>query len=53
MTNMKRRTFCIPDDLDKAVLELRKNDKYVGYTYGKIIRHLIAIGLQAEKSKNA
>lgn len=53
MTNMKRRTFCIPDDLDKAVLELRKNDEYVECTYGEIIRRLIVIGLQVEKSKNA
>jgi len=45
MTEMKRVTISVPDELDKAVLELRKKDEFVRDSYSEIIRKLLVAGL--------
>ncbi|GEM_PF-1450584 len=45
MTEMRRITISVPDDIDKAVLEMKKTDEFVRDSYSEIIRKLLAIGL--------
>lgn len=52
MTNMKRVTVAFPNDVDEAVLNLRKDDRFVKCSYSEIIRRLVVIGLQADEREN-
>lgn len=47
MTDMKRITVAFPDEIDRAVYELRKEDRFVKCSYSEIIRKLVALGLEA------
>lgn len=49
MTEMKRVTVSLPEEMDKKILELRKDDKFVRSSYSEIVRQLLLIGLQTEK----
>lgn len=53
MTGMKRITVAFPDDIDKAVYELRKDDRFVKCSYSEIIREMVALGIQADKEKRS
>ena len=53
MTEMRRVTISLPDDIDHKVLELRKNDDYVRLSYAEIVRRLLTLGLKAEARKKA
>lgn len=50
MTNMKRATVSIPDEIEIRVLELRKKDEYVRCSYSEIIRRLVIAGLESIKN---
>lgn len=52
MTEMKRVTISIPPELDKKILEMRKDDKFVRASYSEIVRTLIFAGLDFSKQKN-
>lgn len=41
MTDMKRITISLPDDLDAAVEALRKTERFARASYSEIIRHLV------------
>lgn len=45
MTDMRRITISIPDDIDKKVLELKKDDRFIRASYSEIVRTLILLGL--------
>ena len=51
MTEMKRVTVAIPDEIDKKILELKKDDKFVRYSYSKIVRMLLFAGMRAEEER--
>lgn len=51
MTDMKRISISLPEDLDSEILELRKKDRFVRCSYSEIVRKLLIIGLSAEKKK--
>lgn len=54
MTKMKRITVSFPDEVDSAVIALRKRDEYARCTYSEIIRRLVIIGLEFNRdSKQA
>lgn len=53
MTEMKRVTVSLPEEMDKKILELRKDDKFVRSSYSEIVRQLLLIGLQTEKDETA
>lgn len=53
MTEMKRITIAFPEDIDRAVYELRKDDRFVRCSYSEIIRKMVMLGIQAEKDKNS
>lgn len=45
MTNMKRVTVSIPDEVDKDIAELRKRSEFSNLSYSEIIRILVMRGL--------
>ena len=47
MTDMKRITVSVPDDIDQALVELRKQDGFERCSYSEIIRRLVRVGLSA------
>lgn len=48
MTDMRRITISVPQDMDDRVLALRKRKDYVRCSYSELLRRMIEIGLQAE-----
>lgn len=51
MTQMKRATISIPADLDAAIYELRKDERFARCSYSEIVRQLLAVGMKAKKRK--
>ena len=49
MTDMKRLSVSLPDDIDNALLELRKSDEYVRCSYAELIRIVLKRGLGIEE----
>ena len=48
MTNMRRVTIPIPDELDEKLLELKKTDEFVRCSYAEIVRILVRKALDLE-----
>lgn len=46
MTDMRRVTISLPDELDKKILELKRNDRFVRCSYSEIVRQLMEHGYQ-------
>lgn len=44
MTDMRRITVSIPDELDQMVLDMRKNERYARCSYSEIVRQMLEIG---------
>lgn len=51
MTEMKRVTISIPAELDKKIIEMRKQDEFVRSSYSEIVRTLIFAGLDSDKNE--
>lgn len=51
MTDMRRVTIAIPDDLDKRILELKKDDRFVRGSYAEVVRQILERGLSAVNSQ--
>lgn len=47
MTDMKRITISVPEDMEKAIYGLRKRDEYNRCSTSEVIRQLVEIGLQS------
>ena len=47
MTDMRRVTVPLPDELDRRILELKKDDKYIRLSYAEVVRQLLERGLEA------
>lgn len=47
MTNMKRVTFSIPDEMDRKILELRKDDRFIRCSYSELVRCVLLAGLSS------
>mgnify|MGYP002518919875 CR=1 FL=1 len=45
MTNMKRTTVSLPDDLAATIRSLKSSEEFRGRSYSEIIRRLVRIGL--------
>lgn len=52
MTDMRRVTIAIPDDLDKRILELKKDDRFVRGSYAEVVRQILERGLDIVKETN-
>lgn len=46
MTDMRRITIALPDEIDKKILELRKDDRFVRCSYAEIVRQILERGLK-------
>lgn len=46
MTDMRRITIALPDEIDKKILELRKDDRFVRCSYSEIVRQILERGLK-------
>ncbi len=56
MTDMRRVTISLPDELDKKILELKRNDRFVRCSYSEIVRQLMEHGYQmfeAERDRSS
>lgn len=51
MTDMKRVTISLPDELDEKILELRKDDRFIRCSYAEIVRRSLEHGLDELKTK--
>lgn len=45
MTEMRRVTISLPEELDKKILELRKDERFVRCSYAEIVRQMLENGL--------
>lgn len=52
MTDMKRITFAIPEDIDQYICEMKKKEENKKASYSEIIRKLLAAGIESA-NKNA
>lgn len=46
MTDMKRMTISMPDEIDRKIMEMKKDDQYAQYSYSEIVRVLVRMGLE-------
>ena len=53
MTDMRRITIALPDEIDRKILELRKDDRFIRCSYAEIVRQLLERGLAKESDKPA
>ena len=45
MTEMRRITVAVPDEIDNAVIALRKTDEFARCTYSEIVRKILERGI--------
>lgn len=45
MTEMRRVTVAMPDEIDKRILELRKDDRFTRCSYSEIVRKVLERGI--------
>ncbi len=53
MTNMKRTTVSLPDELTQRIFALRKDDRFVRCSYSELIRQLTEKGLSMLDAERA
>lgn len=53
MTEMRRMTISLPDDLDKKILELKKDDRFIRCSYSEIVRQLLDDGFAMRAAERA
>ena len=53
MTDMRRVTITIPDEIDKMVLSLRKDERFARCSYSEIVRQMISAGLRSCEKKDS
>lgn len=47
MTSNPRFSLMLTPEIDRAILELRKTDKFCASSLSEIVRYLIGLGLEA------
>lgn len=53
MTDMRRVTISLPEEYDRRILELRKNDRFIRCSYSEIARQLLERGLETINAERA
>lgn len=53
MTDMRRVTISLPEDIDKRILRLKKTNKFVRESYSEIVRQLLLKGLEKENERQS
>ena len=49
MTDMRRVTISLPDEIDRRILELKKDDRYIRLSYAEVVRKLLERGLETDR----
>jgi len=49
VTDMKRVTVALPDELDQKILEMKKTDEYIRKSYSEVVRVLLMAGIEAKE----
>lgn len=50
MTDMRRVTISLPDEIDRRILELKKDDRFVRCSYAEVVRQLLELGLNDQST---
>ena len=50
MTDMKRITISLPDEIEEAIDALKKTEEFRDASYSSIIRQLVERGLKAKEA---
>lgn len=53
MTDMRRMTISLPDELDKRILEQKKDDRFVRCSYSEVVRQMLELGFEALAAEQA
>ena len=48
MTDMRRVTISLPDDIDRRILDLKKDSRFIRLSYAEIVRQLLERGLESQ-----
>lgn len=51
MTEMRRVTISLPEDIDRRILALRTDDRFIRCSYSEIVRRMLEAGIDIA-SKN-
>lgn len=51
MTEMKRFSLCIPEEMDERIIKLKMTEKYCRCSYAEIVRQLIKEALAHQHDK--
>lgn len=51
MTDMRRVTISLPNDIDMRILRLKKTNRFLKASYSEIVRQLLVKGLETEVMK--
>lgn len=46
MTEMRRVTVSLPDDLDQTILSLRRDNRFSRCTYSELVRQILLRGIE-------
>lgn len=49
MTDMKRITFAIPNDIDQYICEMKKKESNKKDSYSEIVRKLLIAGIESAR----
>lgn len=50
MTGMRRISVAIPEEMDKRLLEMRKDERFIRCSYSEIVRRMMDQGMKMERS---
>ncbi len=50
MTNMRRVTVSLTKDMDKRILDLKKEDRFARCSYAEVVRQIVEHGLDEVKA---
>lgn len=53
MSDMRRITISVPQEMEATIYGLRKQDEYNRCSMSEMVRRLVEIGLKAEAKKSA
>jgi hypothetical protein len=51
MTDMRRITIALPDSIDRKILELKKEDRFLRCSYAEVVRWVLEHGLEIEAER--
>ena len=53
MTDMKRTTVSLPDEMVARLDRMKQSEEYANCTYSELIRRIVTSGLEREEAKES